>query len=841
MEGILLVPPDRGTIIGRAIWKARYVVVADPSEAKQWVQQQRQSSQTGSTSSSSAAPSKSTPSSRGQQPPARAATPHSPASYPPESMFLSVFKHKGDWDPIQQHAISSITDCQIQMLAHRKQGPVLPTLVINVSPDPLTDKLRKRRSSRTAGLTTTKETSPTTLWFRPTEDNKQKQDLHDWCLFIQSLMLQHSAATPSAPFSSQTDNGSLSPVTPMSPTFINPFATSQRGRRDTAEYCPFQQPPLPPQHQYGQRPGSDNNAASRSNGSSEKGHNNITQTSQTFSSRDRERDRPKTYSDSPSLRSRRSDLSNSSNLPPHATAPGYSSTNNVNYQNSFATPFSHNRSADPASPAATFSVYQGDSVDIWTSVKGRSSLSSPVRGRDSVSSQPSLPASIATGMSAPSPIAGSISSSSPPAPRETILDRAFQMRFIPGSDRDYAGEDRLTSLARFEALMQEADERKRLRQAVVASDIKRSATAAPVLRPDTQPKSGWDLDDDSDGSEASENDGNADGGDDDECIVSGDDDDLPGSEYQRRAGCRADSSSLRPRDQLNAAIDIAPSARRALGFIVAGRSRDTDQESSRTLSSKYRGKEAPLGYSAQLTRTVNDSYFPPVTQMYQQDPNARPQTGYSGNRPVIAQRTHSQPQLAVAKTGNSAASSKNDARHSHHKNVKSSKSPTSPPPLPRSSTSSKIDDIKARATAAFLTGATATTLDKRLSTSSIKRLSFTDFTKRLSSSTSSLLLVQTNTSSNSINGTGSGSSSTTHEAAESSFYGVSTGLLPGSISPRNEKYAANYSYTSPVGNCHQHSNSTSSRLAGPPQPSPAAERCGWRGSVSVISTEGGFV
>ncbi|CAK7271187.1 hypothetical protein SEPCBS57363_004489 [Sporothrix epigloea] len=841
MEGILLVPPDRGTIIGRAIWKARYVVVADPSEAKQWVQQQRQSSQTGSTSSSSVAPSKSTPSSRGQQPPARAATPHSPTSFSPESMFLSVFKSKGDWDPIQQHAISSITDCQLQMLAHRKQGPVLPTLVINVSPDPLTDKLRKRRSSRTAGLTTTKETSPTTLWFRPADDSAQKQDLQDWCLFIQSLMLQHSAATPSAPFSSQTENGSLSPVTPMSPTFINPFATSQRGRGDTAEYCPFQQPPLPPQHQYGQRPGSGNNAASRSNGCSKKGQNNTTQTSQTYSSRDRERERPKTYSDSPSLRSRRSDLSHtSSNLPPHVTTPGYNSTNNVNNNNTFASPFFHNRSTDPASPAA-FSEYQGDSIDIWTSVKGRSSLSSPVRGRDSISSQPPLPTTIAIGMSAPSPIAASINSSSPPAPRETILDRAFQMRFIPGSDRDYAGEDRLTSLARFEALMQEADERKRLRQAVVASDIKRSATTAPVLRPDTQPKSGWDLDDDSDGSEAPENDGKVDDADDDECIASGDDDGLTGSEYQRRAGCRADSSSLRPSDQLNAAIDIAPSARRALGFIMAGRNRDTKQESSRTPSSKYRGKEAPLDYSAQTTRTPNDSYFPPVLQMHQQDPNARPQTGYSGNRPVIAQRTHSQPQLAVAKTGNSAASSKNSNRRSNYKIAQSSKSPTSPPPLPRSSTSSKVDDIKARATAAFLTGAAATTLDKRLSTSSIKRLSFTDFTKRLSSSTSSLLLVQTNTSSNSINGTGSGSSSTTHEAAESSTYGVATGLLPGSISPRNEKYAANYSYTSPVGNSHQHSNSTSSRLAGPPQPSPAAERCGWRGSVNVISTEGGFV
>ncbi|CAK7263087.1 hypothetical protein SEPCBS119000_000304 [Sporothrix epigloea] len=839
MEGILLVPPDRGTIIGRAVWKARYVVVADPLEAKQLVQQ-RQSSHTGSTSSSSAVPSKSASSSRvqqqqqQQQQPPRAATPHNLASFPPESMFLSVFKSKGDWEPIQQHAISSITDCQVQMLAHRKQGPILPTLVINVSPDPLTDKLRKRRSSRTAGLTTTKETSPTTLWFRPAEDNTQKTLLQDWCLFIQSLMLPLSAATTTAPFS-QMDSGSLSPNTPMSPTFTNPFSGPQRGRGDMPEYSPFQQPPLPPQHQSVQRPGSGNNAASWTPGAIQKGQNSTTQTSQSHSGRDRERERPKTYSESPSLRSRRSDLSHtSSNLPPHAPAPGYSSTNSISNSNSqnFALPYLHNRSVDPASPAATFNGYQGDSVDTWSSAQGRSStVSSPIRGRGSVSSQPPLPTNIAVDVPASSPIACSISSSSPPAPRETILDRAFQMRFIPGSERDFVGEDRLTSLARFEALMQEADERKRLRQLVAASDIKRSATTAPVIRPETQPKSGWDLDDDSDDSGAPVNGEETDNEDDNECAASGNEEDTTCGKYQRREGHRADSSCLRPSDQLNAAVDIAPSARRALGFIMAGRNRDTAQDTNRMITPKSSGNGATNEYDASTERAPNDSYFPPTTQTYQHGPMLRPQTGYSGSRPVIAQRTHSQPQLAMAGTGTSALASKKKNRHSHHKNVKLGSSPASPPPLPRSSTSSKVDDIKARAAVALLSEASATTLDKRVSTSSIKRLSFTDFTKRLSSSTSSLLLVQSNTSSNSIN-----------EAVDSPSYGISAGLMPGSVSPRNEKHLGNYGYTSSVCHGRQHSNSTSSRLTGPPPPPPpSADRCGWRGSVNVVGTEGGFV
>ena len=792
------------------------------------------------------------------------------------------------------------------MLAHRKQGPVLPTLVISISPDPITDKLRKRRSSRTAGLTTTKETSPTTLWFRPAEDSSQKHVLQDWCRFIQSLMLQLGGATPSAPPPLHTGNGPLSPITPASPTFVNPFSPSQRGRGDGSEFSPYHQPP-PPQHQYAQRPGSVNNTSTRPNGLNHKGSSQTTHTSQnsqTYSSRERERERPKTYSESPSLRSRRSDLSHtSSNLPPHVATPGYSSSSS---SNNFTMPFFHNRPSDLPSPATTVNEFQGDSVEGWSSTQGRSStLSSPIRGgRDSIGSQAApLPMTVVAGMPAPAPGAGSMGSSSPPAPRETILDRAFQMRFIPGSDRDVAGENRLTSLARFEALMQEVDERKRVRQTIAGSDIKRSATTAPMIRPATQPKSGWDLDEDSDDSAAvpqkfkksikdSDEDQEDDDDDDDDededehGIASGDDDSASVNKFHRREGRRADSSTLH---QLNAALDIAPNARRALDFIIAGRTRESEREperepqresqreSRRTLTPKSRGEAGFPNYDAQTLKALNDGYFPSssssstttatmTTQTHQTDSILRPQTGYSRNRPVIAQRTHSQPQLAALSIGNLATLANNipSSRHSHHK---SPISPTSPPPLPlpRSSTFSKVDEMKAKASAAAAAAAAATatatasavsssssssgtsgtTLDKRQSASSIKRLSFNDFTKRLSSSTSSLLLVQTNTSTNS--GSGSGSGSVIHETTDISTKGVPAGSLS---SPRSEKHAVGYSYSNAnahgqgLGH-HQYSNSTTSRLMAPqpppPPPPPVAERCGWRGSVNVISTEGGFL
>lgn len=100
------------------------------------------------------------------------------------------------------------------------------------------------------------------------------------------------------------------------------------------------------------------------------------------------------------------------------------------------------------SPASIVDGHTEQFIEGWTSAQGRSSaLGSPIRGRGSISSQ--------------DPKQPSLDSSPPIVPRETILDRAFQMRRIPGSDRAIAGEEKLTSLARFEALMRETENRKR--------------------------------------------------------------------------------------------------------------------------------------------------------------------------------------------------------------------------------------------------------------------------------------------------------------------------------------------------------------------------------------------
>ncbi|KAB5550960.1 hypothetical protein GE09DRAFT_965193 [Coniochaeta sp. 2T2.1] len=580
----------------------------------------------------------------------------------PDSMYLSIYKAKGDWELIQQHALSSVTDCQIQQVAHRKQGPVLPTLIINVSPDPATDKLRKRRSSRTAGLTSTKDKEPTTLWFRPGDD---VYTLQDWARFIQPLI------QPNIP-----DRPPMSPITPASPSFTNPFAA----RREASDGF--------------QRPASGH--GSHWGGLHHKG------SSHTHSSSGRER--PLTFSETHSLRSKRSDVSSS-----HASSMIPSQ---MGYQNYTAMPQGH--VIDLPSPAATIGEYQGEFIEGWTAAQGRAStLSSPIRGRESISSQGPAQS-----------IAVTMDSSSPPAPRETILDRAFQLRCIPGSEREIPGEEKLSSLARFDALMREADEKRKIREADEAR-----------LKAETEPKSVWDLDDDSDSDEEEDDDSDD------------SDDDIVGELNDTEHG-----------------YPLPSTAQRALHYI-ASRHESQSQQGQRS-----RAHTAGRGLN----------YNPETLMALSSGPSLlRPQTSYARNRPGMAQRTHSQPQLA----GKAPIPIHSD--------------------YPEQSAAIRVcEDGTLTAKGSPLQRSQA---EKRMSTSSAKRGSFTEFTKRLSS-TSSLLLVQTNASSTSA-ASSRGSSDTAGEAQG----------LRGALQPRGVR-----------------------------SPTPRTDRdsvdkaCNWRGSVGVFG-EGGFL
>ena len=593
---------------------------------------------------------------------------------------------------MQQHAIGTITECQVQMLAHRKQGPVLPTLIINIVPDPATDKLRKRRSSRTAGLTTTREAAPTTLWFRPGDD---VYSLHDWARFIQQLI----------PLPTTSDMGPLSPLSPLSPTsptFANPF--SPRSRE-------------PSEMKY--RPGSQNQNSGYTKGSS---------------NAQLSRDRPLTFSGNPSLRSRRSDLSSQT---------GSMSPSHLVFQH-----YSQVHTPDLPSPATTIGEYNGEFIEGWTSAQGRApTASSPVWPRDSVGSQ--FPTQTPS-PTEPSNVAG---------PRETILDRAFQMRCIPGSEREIPGEEKLSSLARFEALMMEADEKRRQREEEEARA--RATSISSVL----QPKSAWDPDNTDSDSYGTHD------------FDEGDESDDAVGEMDRG----------NPADRFTG--NVPPSSRRPLHRLSG---QDGTNEGYQ-LPARSSSTRTAFGFPESQESTYGMSSF------------SRPRTGYS-SRPAAAQRTHSQPQLAGLRARAASAT------------------PTAPPPLPYRSmldVPSSVEEgaLGAEAGPAF-PGLHRTMTENRHSVASSKRLSFTEFTRRLSS-TSSLLLVQTNNS---------GASSRGSNSDVDQF-----------IQQQQQQQQ------------QHHYHNLNPRA--PPQPQPRQrdhqpeserdnweKRCGWRGSIGVFgAAEGGFL
>ncbi|KAI0157615.1 hypothetical protein GGR57DRAFT_49976 [Xylariaceae sp. FL1272] len=591
MEGILLVPPDRGTILGRAVWKPRYVVIGPLS--------QKDGSQSNSSLSQvlSAARIKDGGSSSKQQ-----------QQIYTDIAYLSVFKSKEDQEPIYQHSMNSITDCQVQQLAHRKQGHVLPTLTVQISPDPATDKLRKRRSSRTGGLTSSKDPGPTILYFRPAEASRF--GLGDWARYI------HSLIEPDVP-----GRQPMSPISPLSTSFMNPFAPIVDGSNE------------PPSATTGTKGKIRAKLQPRSSGRGQPST----------------RDAGSAYtSESPSLRSRRSDLSShASSMAPAA----------MTFVQQHYTTLQH---SDLPSPASTIGESQEQQlIEGWTSAQGRSSaLSSPIRGRGSISSSHGHNKTSTDGNSPQMSL----------KPRETILDRAFQMRCIPGSERAVLGEEKLTSLAKFEALMREADDRRPIER-------ERSDTVQGPA------KSNWDENDDEETEE--------------EDYDSDDDAFDQGENY----------------DEMNS------STVKALQFIV---NRHSAISGSRV--SHY--SDGGLG--------------------------TRPHTAHSRMRPAPGQRTISQPN----------------------------------PPLylPSSPLSRPADELSHRRH------------EKRHSTSDVKNMNFNDFAKRLSG-TSSLLILQTNTSTGSSRGSGDFDTANTPR---------------GSMSPLT--------------------------------PSERDERCRWRGSIGVLGgNEGGFL
>ena len=471
-----------------------------------------------------------------------------------------------------------------------------------------------------------KDSGVVALWFRLHPD-EQYPSLQDWARFINS---QRDTSSPDD-----------SPITPTSST-----QTFSPRQRDTNDYFP-------------------------SPGNGHPANRNLQHKSSTATYSTGAKERPMTFSShSPSLRSKRSDVSS-----PSSNYPTQQATYSVGGQH-----YTTVLPTDLPSPVNTTGEFQGDQVEGWAP---HSAVSSPRRGRESLGSN-----------AFQSPLA---ESSSPPGPRETILDRAFQMRYLQKGDRAQ-GEEKLSSVARFDALMREADER-------------RTGKATAAKAEQAALRSAFEADDSSE-SDLDQDDTDSDDGD------------------------FSDKQQVEP-------PHFSQSAQRALQYLTGRPETSRNSPSSRPGISRN-----PLSFHADST---------PLTQA----PPTRPHTAHAKSRRDLGQRAQSTQYLPASASISTMPGS------------------------------GKIDEDRT----------------PRQSSSSTKRLSFTEFTKRLSS-TSSLLLVQTNAS-----GTNS---------QRSSMVDVSTSAIPRtSLKPPG---------------------------AGAPLQLPQARErreeqdrpCGWRNSVGVVSSEGGF-
>ena len=308
----------------------------------------------------------------------------------PDRFYITVYKTKGDVEYVSQHPIYAFKACEVRNVAHRKQSPSVPTLILDFKPDAFAEKKRKRRSSRAGTLTSAKDPWADVLLFRTLSE--ERFSIFDWQLLLKPRLNYLDS-----------EDSTLSP-----PPDFTAFSNQFRAKDGKAQ--------------------------------SSGGGPDIQTRSQTSKSPRTHREKPSALiSPSPSLKSRRSDLSSqASSQPPPPRLP-------TTHLHNFVPP------ADIPSPAST--SFDTHFVEVSTANQGRSSaLSSHTRGSNSIASAVSPHAFMA---------------STPPGPRETILDRAFQMRCIPGSELLQDNDDeKMSSMARFEALMREQDERRQKKAAL---------------------------------------------------------------------------------------------------------------------------------------------------------------------------------------------------------------------------------------------------------------------------------------------------------------------------------------------------------------------------------------
>ncbi|RPA91130.1 hypothetical protein L873DRAFT_1819967 [Choiromyces venosus 120613-1] len=254
MEGWLYVPPERN-LIGRALWKIRYVKFGPNSSTaptKSAASPTRPSTVAGAGAivgvgapapavggggNSSGAGVKGTYERKPYFTGSNIATGSSNNGGGGGSgesgqlpIYLSIYRQKNDAEPVVRYPLSSIASCYIGDVAarHKKKSVVLPTLVVNLRTEPTLSSSRsfRRRSHDVPPKESAKKESPgkETLLFRP---GLETEPLERWAREIQSCLMpgsSHSNATVNtleSGFQEKFSDVDDTPGSPPSLFFIN--------------------------------------------------------------------------------------------------------------------------------------------------------------------------------------------------------------------------------------------------------------------------------------------------------------------------------------------------------------------------------------------------------------------------------------------------------------------------------------------------------------------------------------------------------------------------------------------------------------------------------------------
>ncbi|KAI9832193.1 MAG: hypothetical protein M1838_005676 [Thelocarpon superellum] len=178
MEGFLLVPPDRNTLLGRSAWKTRYVVLGlDLYKAPPPL-----STKTSSKSSKNAHDSRLQSSLKQLKLTSRntslvdvSEVNESDGHSQEDTLVLSIYKQKGDAQPLARYTVTSMKSCTVDNMSYRKNNSIQPTLVVQFGENKVERNRGRLRSSQLDF-----KTRSDTLLFRSPQDSPQSVlDWHD--------------------------------------------------------------------------------------------------------------------------------------------------------------------------------------------------------------------------------------------------------------------------------------------------------------------------------------------------------------------------------------------------------------------------------------------------------------------------------------------------------------------------------------------------------------------------------------------------------------------------------------------------------------------------------------